>query len=77
MYKTHKINLAATLMALGYSYVGIENPPDRSYAYIFSYQEGLDAVLQMYYERKLQVEPQLLLFCLKDLKQELAKHVPC
>lgn len=71
MYITDNINLAATLMVLGFKFMGINKIPNKRSEFKFKREDGLDQMIEMYWQRMIQIEPQDLYRCSKFLRREL------
>lgn len=71
IYQTQDIQLAASLCALGMGLLDIDRVnPDRC-AFVFRGSQDLMLSVDLYWQRRLSIEPQVLLSALKAIKSRL------
>ena len=70
-FSTFDLSLATVLVALGFPVESLNRQNQNKVEFSFRKQEGLDAVIQGYWAKTLQIEPQTLFANLKAIKNRL------
>lgn len=70
-YATQDLPLAATLVALGYSLIGIERTNPKRAGFCFTLNSELEAIIEKYHSGKVRIEPRTYFDALRQVKNRL------
>ena len=70
-YATQDLPLAATLVALGYSLIGIERTNPKRAGFCFTLNSELEAIIEKYHSGKVRIEPRTYFDSLRQVKNRL------
>lgn len=71
LFATYDIGLSSVLLSLGFALDSLDKTNPQKVQFIFQRNESLDEAIQLYWAKKLTLEPQILLANLKLLKNRL------
>lgn len=73
-FETTDLSLATVLVTLGFSLSFLDKQNPKKISFLFDRSERLDTIIQAYWAKQLQLEPQLLFANQKMLKNRIYSH---